>query len=416
MRKFLSLSTTHGDASDPKISTAVPVSASQAPSPAPSPLPSPPASPHSAAGATSFIPASISGGVRRLLHVTSETDQTATIRTDDPHPPLTRKNRSHSLLRALSHTSTTTNSTPLDDSVESHRLRGHDDQVGGATDTEFASQDIASVNPLKDLATAADRLLGSLSEPLSAPVDPKSFTPTDPLVIQLRHSAEQRKMLLYQFLRARNGSSSCAIEMLQTALAWRASIDISTYLRNYPKLVDHPAACFPLRVLTDPAKHHTHAVVYGLPRLLEKHLIEKNHFLNASISFFEHLYFSATYPVELVTVILDFRGWSLRRNTPYRSFKDGIQLVQSYYPDRLSNIFLLNYPSTMRGAYAVVSPMIDAGPRQKIVWIPSKDPAPTLSKYIPLASLPKFLGGQLDVEFPGVDLAAEWRDSSHFVL
>lgn len=199
--------------------------------------------------------------------------------------------------------------------------------------------------------------------------------------------------------------------MLSETLKWRATLDFSEYAEKHREFLEHPNALFPLRVLTDPSKGHKQAVVYGLLRMLDKRRIEKAPFQDAIIAFFEHLYFTQHYQVEPVTVIIDFRGWSIRRHTPYRVVRDGMQLLQDYYPDRLGRVFLVNYPSTMRAAYAALAPVIDAGAREKTVWV-GEDPAETLAKYIPTNSLPVFLGGKLDVEFPGVDLVKEWNDPS----
>lgn len=343
------------------------------------------------------LTSALSDGVRRLLHVSSDFESPT-------HSQLFSRagtsGRSHRSSSSLGRSFSNGLDNPAENHAESQNKRSSNVQT---------STDLPPVDSLRHLAVAVDDLLGTLDNPLDEPTRARTFSARDSLVLQLRHSLLCRETILEQFLRARNGSSAAASEMLRKALAWRANIDTPMYLRDYCRLVEHPGACFPLRVLTDPAKGHTQAVVYGLPRLLDKYAIDKTHFINAVISFFEYLYFSASYATESVAVIVDFRGWSLRKNTPYHAFKDGIQLVQDYYPDRLGYVFLLNYPSSIRCAYAVVSPMIDAGPRQKIIWVTSKEPAATLRKHLPLQSLPRFLGGQLDVDFPGVDLAAEWR-------
>jgi hypothetical protein len=235
--------------------------------------------------------------------------------------------------------------------------------------------------------------------------------PGDKLVEALRMSQASREALVDQFLRARHGSAPEAEKMMLDTLRWRAQVNIPQYLTNGPQILGHPNAHFPMRVLTDPRKGHKQAVVYGLLRLLDKRHIEREPFADAVIAFFENLYFNQAYPIEPITVIIDLRGWSVRRHTPYRIVKDGLQVLQSYYPDRLGRVFLVNYSSTLRAAYAVISPIIDPGAREKVVWV-SENPQEVLAKYLPANSIPIFLGGQLDVSFPGVDLAAEWKDPS----
>lgn len=279
--------------------------------------------------------------------------------------------------------------------------------------TDFASvrETAAWISAMQEYEVVADKILGPLDEPREPTSGVSSFSPTDRLVIEMRSSLAKRRAILEQFLRARHGNVQHGSKMLSETLKWRATLDFSEYAEKHREFLEHPNALFPLRVLTDPSKGHKQAVVYGLLRMLDKRRIEKAPFQDAIIAFFEHLYFTQHYQVEPVTVIIDFRGWSIRRHTPYRVVRDGMQLLQDYYPDRLGRVFLVNYPSTMRAAYAALAPVIDAGAREKTVWV-GEDPAETLAKYIPTNSLPVFLGGKLDVEFPGVDLVKEWNDPS----
>jgi hypothetical protein len=233
------------------------------------------------------------------------------------------------------------------------------DKNGDRDDANSAANGAATtVDQFGTLPSTSHQNSGIKATP-SAPA--LSLLPDDKLVEALRASQESRGALIDQFLRARHGSAAEAEKMLHDALVWRTQVNIPEYITKGSGFLSHPNAFFPMRVLTDPHKGHKQAVVYALLRLLDKRRIEREPFADAVIAFFENLYFNQNYPVEPVTVIVDLRGWSVRRHTPYRAVKEGLQVLQSYYPDRLGRVFLVNYSSTLRVAYAAISPIIDPG-------------------------------------------------------
>lgn len=176
-------------------------------------------------------------------------------------------------------------------------------------------------------------------------------------------------------------------------------MDIETYLKKSIQNMGSPDACFPMTLISTP-EQCKQPVVYGLIRLLDKRKAERIPFQNALLSFLESSYFGDTYVLDEMIIILDFRDWSIRRNAPYRLVKDGLQTLQNYYPERLGRVFLVNYPATIRAAFTAISPIIDAGAKEKIIWIGEADPSATLLKYLPPKSIPSFLGGELKSNFP----------------
>lgn len=200
--------------------------------------------------------------------------------------------------------------------------------------------------------------------------------------------------------------------MMKNALHWRRTVSIENFLAHSGTNLVKPSACFPMHIISNPDSCKQ-PVVYGLIRLLDKKKAERVPFQNALLSFLESVYFGETYVLDEMVVILDFREWSIRRNAPYRLVKDGIQTLQDYYPERLGRVFLVNYPTTIRAAYTAISPIIDAGAKEKIVWIGDADPSTTLRKYVSPKSIPSFLGGELEASFPSTwpDIAAEFGRS-----
>lgn len=266
----------------------------------------------------------------------------------------------------------------------------------------------ASSSPRSSVFT--DMVSNSLPE-FSALVD-KTFGPVgqlkefvairahnDRLIAILNRSVQDRNRILSQFLRARHFNAVDAMHMLSNAVRWRSVVNIENYLKDHVRNMCLPSASFPMAVVSTP-DDSKQPVIYGLIRLLDKRNAERIPFQNALISFLESSYFGDSYPADEMVVILDFRDWSIRRNTPYRLVKDGIQTLQDYYPERLGRVFLVNYPTTIRAAYTVISPIIDAGAKEKIVWIPDADPSAALRKYVSPTSIPTFLGGELKARFP----------------
>lgn len=227
-------------------------------------------------------------------------------------------------------------------------------------------------------------------------------------LLRMLDDAELRRRVLVQFLRARGGNAAEAGVMLRRTLEWRKRVGIGTFVRKGEEFLGDERACFPICVMGA-----AQPVAYGLTRLLDKRCVEKGAFGKALVAFFERLYFERDYATDEIVVILDFRGWSVRRNAPVKLVRDGIQTLQDHYPERLGRVFLLNYPTAIRAAFAAVSPIIDAGAREKIVWVPGEAYA-VLSKHASDKAIPTFLGGQLDPVFPPSwpDVAAEFASDS----
>lgn len=232
----------------------------------------------------------------------------------------------------------------------------------------------------------------------------------DKLLAGFHASVPERNRLLKQFLRARHHNAQDALRMINSTLRWRKQVGIESYLEHPARNMVSPNACFPMHILSTP-ENCKQPVIFGLIRLLDKKKAERGAFQKALLSFLESIYFAETYVLDEMIIILDFRDWSIRKNAPYRLVKEGIETLQEYYPERLGRVFLVNYPTSIRAAYTAVSPIIDPGAKEKIVWVPDDDPSVTLKKFVPVKSIPCFLGGELEADFPPTwpDIAAEYE-------
>lgn len=303
-------------------------------------------------------------------------------------------------------------SAPTTDSPSSPRRRHHNNNNPGPSDRSAehspTHRPVTDCPGLRELIALVDKALGpvgQLQETLAKRI------PHDRMLEALNSSVHNRNRILVQFLRARQHNASEAFNMITNSLRWRKSVDIEIYLKNPTHTVAVPPTCFPMFIISTP-QSCKQPIVYGLIRLLDRKA-ERIPFQNALISFLESGYYGDTYVLDEMIIILDFRGWSIRKNAPYRLVKDGIQILQDYYPERLGRVFLVNYPTSIRAAYTVVSPVIDAGAKEKIVWIPDEDPSVTLRKYLAPKAIPSFLGGDLQATFPPSwpDVEAEFAAS-----
>lgn len=267
--------------------------------------------------------------------------------------------------------------------------------------TGAAADAAVAVAAAAALAAAADALLGPVGGAATA------APPGDALVAQLNATAAGRAAVLAQFLRARNGDAARAEEMLRAAVAWRARVGIARFCGDAGRaMVRRREAVFPMRMITDSGKGHRQMVCYGLLRLLDKRVLERDAFMDAVTAWLELVYSDVGYVAEAINVILDFSGWSLRRHTPYKAVTEGLRLLQDYYPDRLGSVFVVRYPPSMRAAYAAIKPLLASGVRTKIHFLPS---ALLLPDHLPHDCLPVFVGGALPVDYgPDIDLQKEW--------
>lgn len=199
----------------------------------------------------------------------------------------------------------------------------------------------------RELDHLLTNLIGKVNEPNEYA---KASINSDRLMALLHESSDTRIRMMDQFLRARHGSPRESFRMISNTLKWRSSLDLASYVSESNSILAHPAARFPMTVCSSSEKC-TQPVVYGLMRILDKRKVERTPFSQAIISFFETLFFKENYISEEMIVILDFRGWSLRKHAPIRSVKDGLNTLQSYYPDRLNRVFLVNYPASIKAAY-----------------------------------------------------------------
>ncbi|KAG8098951.1 hypothetical protein GUJ93_ZPchr0013g35582 [Zizania palustris] len=98
---------------------------------------------------------------------------------------------------------------------------------------------------------------------------------------------------------------------------------------------------------------------------------------------------------EKFAAVADLRGWGYYSNCDIRAYLAGLEIMQNYYPERLSRVFLIHVPYVFMAAWKVVYPFIDDNTKKKFVFVADKDLHATLREAIDENNLPEEYGGKL---------------------
>lgn len=98
---------------------------------------------------------------------------------------------------------------------------------------------------------------------------------------------------------------------------------------------------------------------------------------------------------EKFAAVIDLRGWGYS-NCDIRGYLAGLNIMQSYYPERLGQVFLIHVPYIFMAAWKMVYPFIDERTRKKIVFVADKNLDATLHDAIDKSQLLKEYGGKLN--------------------
>ena len=93
--------------------------------------------------------------------------------------------------------------------------------------------------------------------------------------------------------------------------------------------------------------------------------------------------------------VIDLKGWRYS-NFDIRGYVAGLNIMQSYYPERLGRVFLIHVPYMFMAAWKMVYPFIDERTRNKIVFVADKDLDATLHDAIDDSQLLEEYGGKLN--------------------
>lgn len=102
---------------------------------------------------------------------------------------------------------------------------------------------------------------------------------------------------------------------------------------------------------------------------------------------------------EKFAAVADLKGWGYS-NCDIRGYLAALDIMQSYYPERLGRVFLIHVPYVFMAAWKIVYPFIDDNTKKKFVFVADKDLHRTLREAIDDAQLPEIYGGKLKLATP----------------
>jgi len=97
---------------------------------------------------------------------------------------------------------------------------------------------------------------------------------------------------------------------------------------------------------------------------------------------------------EKFTCIVDLQGWGYS-NCDVRAYLAGLDIMQTYYPERLSKVLLIHVPYMFMKAWKMIYPFIDKNTRKKFIFVEDKNLKATLLEDIDESQLSEIYGGKL---------------------
>ncbi|SCV05934.1 LANO_0H18404g1_1 [Lachancea nothofagi CBS 11611] len=100
-------------------------------------------------------------------------------------------------------------------------------------------------------------------------------------------------------------------------------------------------------------------------------------------------------PVDSATILFDLTGFSMS-NMDYSPVQYLISCFEAHYPECLGHLFIHKAPWIFPPIWNIIKNWLDPVVASKIVFTKSTD---DLAKYLPMKSIPKYLGGEDDYDF-----------------
>eukprot|EP00164_Ancoracysta_twista_P002221 GFYU01002934.1.p1 GENE.GFYU01002934.1~~GFYU01002934.1.p1 ORF type:complete len:393 (-),score=119.49 GFYU01002934.1:229-1407(-) len=193
-------------------------------------------------------------------------------------------------------------------------------------------------------------------------------------------------MVQKRFMVANGSVPEKAVEQLKAAIKWRKEVEIWELLPDEFKseAVKGTATWYKFDKFGRP-------VLYVRPRF---HITAKRD-LDKSVKMIswimEHALDRSPHAQQIV-VIYDTRdvGW---KNFDNPLTKQGANILQTCYPERLAHLFVINEPFVVSAIWKLIKVFLDPRVKEKIQFCGKKDPADILLKYIPEENVPEEYGG-----------------------
>jgi len=106
-----------------------------------------------------------------------------------------------------------------------------------------------------------------------------------------------------------------------------------------------------------------------------------------------------------MTWIIDFVGFSLFNQPPWKTSKETLDILQNHYPERLANALLYDPPYIFRAFWTAIKPFIDPKTKKKVVSMPAYCSPEVWPKYVARSQREAQLGGTLADNFDAEESA-----------
>ncbi|SPQ98741.1 unnamed protein product (mitochondrion) [Plasmodiophora brassicae] len=232
----------------------------------------------------------------------------------------------------------------------------------------------------------------------------------DDLVEKFSHSVILRQALVdddfvLRFIRARKGDVLKGIIMLKAALEWRDAYGTDkAFTWTFPK-IDQIKEVYPHGFHKFDKSGHP-IYIERIGQLDIKALMEitnsdelcRLHVQSMEYSrstLFPEASARAGRPVSQQVTILDMDGLSMSHasSAVYAYIKGCAEIDQSYYPEILSRMFIVNAPAVFSVVWKMIKPWLDEKTQSKIS-ISRKSDAESILELVEADVLPEFLGGK----------------------
>ncbi|KAL5219892.1 hypothetical protein ABZP36_024605 [Zizania latifolia] len=204
------------------------------------------------------------------------------------------------------------------------------------------------------------------------------------------HAKEVDNLTLRRFLRARDHNVEKASAMLLKSLRWRKEAA--------------PGGSVPMemaqRDLADDKVCMGGVDRTGRPILLAfpaKHLSAKRdmaQFKSFIVYALDNICARIPRGQEKFLCIVDLKGWGYS-NCDIRAYIAALEIMQSYYPERLGKAMMIHVPYMFMKAWKMIYPFIDNVTRDKFVFVDDKSLEEALRQEIDEDQIPDTLGGKL---------------------
>ncbi|KNC83456.1 hypothetical protein SARC_04297 [Sphaeroforma arctica JP610] len=219
---------------------------------------------------------------------------------------------------------------------------------------------------------------------------------------------------LLRYLRARDYHLERSEKLLRGTLKWRKEYWKNGALDpNGPLDIEAGTG----KVLVHGLDRYKRPVLYLRPRLQNTtNYVEQN---RLTVYMLERCIESmdASYGTEKLTLIIDFKEYSLRNAPPMAQNKEFMTILSEHYPERLGVAILVDAPMIFNMTYKLLQPFIPAETKKKVVFVsgsakPGQKKHEVLSKYLHMNDVPAEYGGDAVFEY---DHEHYWsRELSHY--